>query len=266
VRRANRAPIFVRLVGALSLLGMGCGSPAAATQSDAGHDAPVPFDAGDGAPPTGDRIPPSTDAGQAPPPIACPPNPEHFVPPTYVPAVGHQGLCSPAEVADFITQCVDPGLSFVAWSDANVAGWTAGSSGTPCGNCIFPPRNENNGAMWIDPDGLFRPNYGGCMQLLDPVHGPACAAAVNAVTACQAFTCEYCPGYGPHDDADCEAAAMATCGPYLTASQNACAMDTAPGGPFDMCAPTGGGTEDYAVVVNLICGASPVDGGAPDGT
>jgi len=175
-------------------------------------------------------------------------------------------MCSPAEISDFLTSCVDPGTSLLAWNAVNVAGWTPGSPGTPCGNCIFSPRSKDNGAMWVDPDGEFRPNYGGCVQVLDPTHGAACGAAYNEISACETVTCEYCPSLDANDYTACLTAAHATvCSAPLKNVQDACMFDSASGGPLDRCLAASGGTADYAFLVNLICGPLPADGGVPDG-
>jgi hypothetical protein len=219
----------------------------------------------DGGNPSGDLTSPAADAGAAPRPIACPPAPTYYVTPPYVPAVEHQGLCTAGEISAFVSAAVSPGLSYPAWADANEAGFEEGGMGTPCGNCLFAPPKEDNGGVWVDPYGFFYPNYAGCVQILDPEHGPACAAANNVLTSCELVACDYCPGLGENDLTDCLDAADATsCASFLKTFNAACAADAELGGPIDTCTPDNGGPGDYVYVATLICGGAPSDGG-PDG-
>jgi hypothetical protein len=220
--------------------------------------------------PSGDLTSPAADAGKAPPPLVCPPVPAPYVPPTYVPAIAYQGLCTTEDIDDFISACVDPGQACATWYDDNVPNFVPGKPGTACGNCVLAPIGQNNGAMWTDPERLFGPNYAGCMQILDPSHDTACPSAFNDLTACQALTCEYCPGQDAGDYMQCiDAADSAICAPLAATEGSVCGHDFAVGGVFDMCSPSNGGTADYVFLANLICGAAPVlDAGAeagPDG-
>jgi hypothetical protein len=186
----------------------------------------------------------------------------------YVPAVAHQGLCTPTEIARFIAECVDPGTSFVAWSHENITGYVDGGAGTPCGNCLFAPPTENNGGMWTDPLAQFEPNYAGCMQLVDPTYGAACAPAFNAATGCEAVACDYCPDVGDNDYTDCVHAADTTvCASVVAAEESACANAFLSGGALDTCSPdkTGNGVGNYSYIATLICGANPADGGLEAG-
>ena len=210
--------------------------------------------------PSGDLSSPGADAGIAPAPIACPPtSSSYFVPQTYVPATAHLGACSPSDIADFLAQCIDPGSTCGAWFAANVPGKADG--GTPCGACIDNP--NNSGGLWTDPLEQFGPNYGGCIQLKDPVHGAACASALNNATGCEAVACEPCPDFNPNDYYVCVAAADATeCSAYAPVESTACAVDGADGGALATCSPDNGGTGDYAYIIALICGSAAPDASA----
>jgi hypothetical protein len=247
---------------AFAILSVACESTASAVPDAAIIVIPV-FDAG--ITPTGDLTSPAADAGKAPPPLVCPPSPASFTPKAYVPSVAHQGLCTTAEVDAFTTACLDPGTSCGAWVNANVAGSVDGGVGTSCGNCIEAPLDLNNGGVWLDPEGFFGPNYGGCMQLLDPTSGPACAAAFNNDDGCQALACDYCPG-SPNEFSACYNAAVdAGCASYAAAEGTGCENDFN-NGVYGQCSASNGGTQDYVFSVTLICGAASVDAGAtPDG-
>jgi hypothetical protein len=182
-----------------------------------------------------------------------------------VPAIPSQGLCTTAEINAFISACVDPGTSCGSWVNANVAGSIDGGAGTPCGNCVEAPTAVNNGGVWIDPEGLFAPNYAGCIQILDPTHGPACGAAFDNVLGCQSLACDYCPGVGVNDYDNCvNATTDAGCAGYQAVQTTACAYDFTSTGVAVQCSPSSGGTGDYLFTVTLICGAA--DAGSDAGT
>ena len=253
-----RMLVFFVAVGGVSLAGAGCGESTGTPGG--GPDAGAhPLDAGrPERPSTGDLTSPANDAGAAPTPLACPPSPTRFVPTAYVPAVAHQGVCSAADIANFVTACVDPGVECPTWSETNHAGFLEGGTGTPCGRCLFAP--ENNGGLWIDPENLFDPNYAGCIQLLDPTFGPACAVAFEDVLGCQALACEYCPNFSSDDFSDCVAlTAKEGCASYLAKANAAC---NSASGAFETCTSGTGGSAPFVRIATLICGAGPADGGA----
>jgi hypothetical protein len=193
----------------------------------------------------------------------------------YVPAKAHQGVCDVNAIADFLSACVTVSASMFdaqcgAWQTANLP--SDAGAGTPCGNCILPQNSDDNGGVWIDPLGNFWPNYGACIQLTDPVHGSACAAAYDNASGCQDVACEISCNQGSAactTTAGCNACAEASnaggCKTYAAAAQTACATDIADGGPFDTCSPgsaIGSQTPDFSYIITLICGGpAAVDGG-----
>jgi hypothetical protein len=193
----------------------------------------------------------------------------------YVPAKAHQGVCDVNAIADFLSACVTVSASMFdaqcgAWQTANLP--SDAGAGTPCGNCILPQNSDDNGGLWIDPLGNFWPNYGACIQLTDPVHGSACAAAYDNASGCQDVACEISCNQGSAactTTAGCNACAEASnaggCKTYAAAAQTACATDIADGGPFDTCSPgsaIGSQTPDFSYIITLICGGpAAVDGG-----
>ncbi|MFI5298442.1 MAG: hypothetical protein ACHREM_10110 [Polyangiales bacterium] len=217
--------------------------------------------------PSGDRTSPALDAGAALGPIACPPAPlADPTTPTYVPAVAHQGLCTQAEIAGYVSACIGPSPSAAdcgQWWSTNITASTDAGIGTPCGRCFVSP--SNNGALWEDSLGLYAPNYGRCIQLLDPVDGIACAPAYENRRLCRDVACQYCPSFGNSDFADCLAAAdQSTCSAFATTFQAACAHDLVDGGAFGEChpSPLAGGPLDYTYIADLICGGASADAGA----
>jgi hypothetical protein len=150
--------------------------------------------------------------------------------------------------------------------EANTAG-ADGGGGTTCGNCIFNP--NNNGATWTDPNELFGPNYGACVQLLDPTHGTACAGAYENVNACNGVACDcetsdngYLGCLTAEDQGD------GGCATYAATQSSSCANDFADGGALATCSP-GAATQtqnpDYTLIINLVCGNGTTDAGVLPG-
>jgi hypothetical protein len=241
-------------------LGAGCSSSTTPPRETPDADAMTRL-AADAAHPSGDRTSPAADAGKAPVPPPCPPAPtSRYVPAPYVSAVGYQGLCSTTEIATFVSEC-GPGESCTAWQETNVANFVEGGAGTPCGNCIFAPLAKNNGAMWVDPNGFFIPNYAACVQVLDPAHATACPASIEDYVGCQAVACEYCPA---NEYMACVSVADATsCAKSLTSGAAVCSEGSA-SEAYDTCT-SGNGAAPYEQIATLICGAMPADGGPEAG-
>ncbi len=84
----------------------------------------------------------STDAGTT----CSPQGTWSFSGVAYVPAVGHQGLCTKAQIAAFVKACGKLGTeaTCTAWLTAQVKPDAAGT----CGDCIIGP--HNNGAVWFE--------------------------------------------------------------------------------------------------------------------
>jgi hypothetical protein len=145
----------------------------------------------------------------------------------------------------------------VAWSEANRADFVEGGAGTPCGTCLFAP--ESNGGLWIGPDGSWAANEAGCIQLLDPIHGPACAATLNEYNGCEQLACAYCPNFAPNDAAQCFAASGAgACASYSDSAMNLCVEA---GDAFYTCTANLNDASQYLYVATLICGSLPADAG-----
>lgn len=237
-----------------------------------GHDGSMAQDSGSSSGDTGggDTGGDSGDAGSCSPPASV----ASFTPATYVPAVAHQGVCSTTQVTAFISAC---GFSQSAtpqtcttWQTANVGA----DGGNACGNCILAPMN--NGGLWLDPEGMNNayvgePNYAGCIQLTDPTHGSACAAAFNNVNACDGVACDMSCAMEPQDFGNCAATVNAAgCSKYNTAEMSACSSDFDDAGnptaSTAVCFPSvtsGNGDDDLTYIVNLICGSGATDGGSP---
>jgi hypothetical protein len=258
-------------MGSAAIFGLGCSSssPQGTTDSSTAYDAGHI---------TGDLTSPALDAGKAPPFLACPPAPTApYDASTYVPAVGHQGVCTTADIAAFVAACARSSkptlgalLSCNRWVVENVnlaslgVSGVDGGSGTACGNCIIAPMN--NGAARTDPVGVGQPNYAGCIQLTDPIHGLACAAVWESATACEEEACAYCTDNGTvEDEKACIHVADQTLCQSLVATKNAaCADDLVEGGVIDKCSPDDGGAQDNVYITTLICGGAIADAGTDE--
>jgi hypothetical protein len=257
------------LVAAMGIpLALGCSSsssPAAVTDASS-PESSVATNNDAGASPgadsghAGDSGAPS--AAEAGPDCGPPGSAASFMPATYLPAVGNQGVCTAADVANFVNVCIlgTTEAPCNSWSEANVA--SDAGAGTPCGNCILPV--ENNGPIWSDPLGYIWPNTAACIQLSDPTTGPACAAAFNNIAGCVDTACdpicsmdsEYCGGVA------CSSCSMdletTTCTKYQTAFEQSCMSVSA----LDTCQSANTQAVAFANIITMICGGSPVDGGA----
>jgi hypothetical protein len=176
----------------------------------------------------------------------------HYDPATYVTATAHQRACSAAAVTAFVAACGlnGSGNACTSWATANLA--SSSGDGTTCGNCIVAPMND--GAVWVGSNGIFGPNYAACVQVTDPAHGPACAAAFDDQLGCGAAACPAC---GATNVAACEASAdLGVCGAYEAKAESACAPEVGNGGAFDACSPGGstGVDQDLTYIATLICG------------
>ncbi len=220
--------------------------------TDAASDAPMSMNDAPGTPDAGG------DAS-----LVCPPqSTASYTPAAYTAAVPNQNLCTTTDITAFVGACGDSATptSCNDWITSNVAGVADGGAGTACGNCIVAPMN--NGALWVDSLGGLSPNYGACVQLLDPSQGTACAGAYDDLAGCYGVACDTaCPANDPTLTADIgacfTAAKMGSCMSYATAEKSACATDLADGGAVSTCSPGAATNQidpDLTYIANLICG------------
>jgi hypothetical protein len=193
----------------------------------------------------------------------CPENAPFSMTP-YTKVTGHQGVCTAADVSAFEAACGDSATDTTcnAWLEANLGGQD-GAGGTACGNCIIPPTAPQSGvqgAAYVTCDASqqdcdFAPNYVGCVQLVDPTHGPACAVAWDPLMQCEGAQCDDCASSSTYTA--CQASVdEGVCGSYTASVQMACATDFVDGGVATTCEPGGGVTmnPDWTFIIDLICG------------
>ena len=258
--------VATALAGA-TVYGMGCSSSPTALggipDSGGAHDTATPMR--DSALPNIDSSSGDASSGDA--ALACPPaSTTSFTPATYVPAVAHQGVCTPAEIAAFNAACgygkAATKTTCAAWQTANVTA----DGGNACGNCILAPMN--NGGIWLDPKANGQafagyPNYAACIQLTDASNGAKCAAAFNNANACDGVACDQCMNNADYQS--CTGAAdQGSCKTYATTAQTDCASDFADGGAANTCFPSNASMnqdDDLTYILGLICGDTIGDAG-----
>jgi hypothetical protein len=251
-QRCRRLALGLGLALTCAALGCAVVSPPGDTLPEAG---PPPPGVGHS---SGDRSSPANDAGTPPPRLMCPPDPLPYEAGVSAVTVGHQGLCSTGDIDAFIAACIgtvmvtQPGCP--PWLASNTK--ADGGVGTPCGNCLIAPNGRGNGGVWVDPLGYYLPNFGACIEVIDPVHGRACAEALMDTLGCQALACEYCA----NDDAymACITAVNTTaCASYVDATNSSCAVDI---DEYSTCTALGTASTNFAYIASLVCGHSD----APD--
>jgi hypothetical protein len=271
--------VSLATIGAITVYGMGCSSSSTQGTPDSGTaphtDSGAPHDSGsasDSTSPPSDSSMAADTSGGGDAALVCPPaSTTTYMPAAYVPAVAHQGKCSPADIAAFVMACGDNATMTATTSScgdyqaANVMGVADGGVGTTCGNCIFAA--TNNGATWLDPANFFGPNYAGCIQLTDSANGAACAAAYDNAGGCEGVACDKgCQTDTEQDFVSCvKAADQGSCSTYAAAEKSACVTDFADAGAAATCSPgagTGKSDPDWNYIVNLICGGAVSDSGA----
>ena len=145
-----------------------------------------------------------------------------------------------------------------------------GGASTTCGACIYPTDTSGNFTN-VGPiyntllPGMYvssAPNTGGCIQLMEPTTGPACAVALDNTTSCYSIACG--------QDQTCTQTNYDTCATDVTsaggacataaASQSACQAFATDGGAYDSCAAADDTGLTY--IINLFCGDTN-DAGTP---
>lgn len=186
---------------------------------------------------------------------ACPEN-APFHPYRYAAVAVQPGVCDGPSVDAFLAACGDHGNSHdcQAWIGLNTG---AAGFGTPCGDCILA--FDDTGASFHTQNEFFGPNYGACIQLLDP-ENPACAQSYDSMIDCDGLECDDCLLPVPYRTCASEANApdAGICGPYAAGMRAACATDLADGGVLARCKPADGTDArdpDWKVVIDLVCGS-----------
>lgn len=247
---ANRSALVAAVAASCWSCGSGHSSDTLLGGADTGYysdDAAAPDDSS----PIADSASPPADTAPA-----CPPSTTmSFTPRTYTAAVAHQGVCTAADVSDFVSACGQNSTtsSCSAWEATNLPAGDAGR-GTACGRCIVAP--DDNGGLWFDPTGLAYPNYGACIQLSDPIDGPSCSAAYDNATACDDVACDACPS--TEFEGCASASARGACSTYVSTENGACTTDFADGGVATTCSPGAASHSvdlDYTYIITLVCGS-----------
>lgn len=172
--------------------------------------------------------------------------------PSYVPVQPMSGACQQGQITAFVTACASSTSSSTSCDN-----WQQDPNNSECDACILPSDGLGNlqatgGVMVNAQGGFFTQNTPGCLALVDPTNGPACAAQLEPLLQCQYQACANCPlGTG------------LTCGPIADGPGGACAQYTIPACATDYLADGGtfnnqcsGATQAEAIqaVFEVICG------------
>jgi hypothetical protein len=180
-------------------------------------------------------------------------------PPAYRPASGAwQGLCDSSQIHAFYDAC----LGANATHDACVAATTSNA----CSACLVSPDDAQKYGPIVAHGGIASINYAGCLELLDPKNGIACAKYVQAEAACEIAACAAnCP---VKDDASlkaydqcAEGADKQACASFDASAQ--CLYRETDGGDAALaaCDPAQSFEQAFFALAALFCGAPSQDAG-----
>jgi len=227
---------------ALALALAGCTSGSNPDNNDAGAEP----DGGVGTTDSGSQLP----VGDGGPCVVLTTVPASAVP-SYATVVQQKGACTAAQISDFVSACTSGTAAPAPCNDFQTS-----SGNADCMACLFPSRDGgasmNTGGVLLDATGtlIVGPNTSGCIALVDPANGPACAAGLEPLFQCETVAC---------GSADCRTASTAVYQTCLdTSEKGACASQYAASSP---CATeyTDGGAAVGACatdpqILNVICG------------
>ena len=169
--------------------------------------------------------------------------------PAYVAVAQRLGACSPAVLAAYIAACYTNDSTETECDD-----WYADAGNASCIECLIPTdsagQTTNNGGLLLDPAGYaVSANLPGCIALVDPKNGPACAEVLELQEQCQFQACGGCEIASTSDACFADVGASGgACSGYDVTACNAYVSDA--GVPLAACAtPT--------AVIDVICGAGP---------
>jgi hypothetical protein len=175
-----------------------------------------------------------------------------------VPVVQQKGACSGTDISGYITACESMNST-----NQGCQTWFNGAPAA-CVNCLVPATDAgkatNAGGLLTDFSGMYNlgGNGPGCVALVDPTNGPACAAKYEPWIQCLANSgCYTCTTQASFQS--CGATIVGNggaCNAEYTAFRSACSTDLADGGAFN-----GGACSDDTQALSVICGNGSGDGG-----
>jgi hypothetical protein len=172
--------------------------------------------------------------------------------PSYAPVQQMGAACQQGQISAFITACTTATSTSTTCNN-----WQQDPNNSQCDACILPSDGMGDllatgGVMVNAQGGFFSQNTPGCIALVDPTHGPACAQQLEPLLQCQYQACANCPiGTG------------LTCGPIADGPGGACAQYAIPacatdyfpdGGTFNNACSGGTQSEAIQAVLEVICG------------
>jgi hypothetical protein len=180
--------------------------------------------------------------------------------PPYVVVQPRPGACTAAQItagggsASFVDSCF-----VMTATQTNCTRWQGDSANATCAGCLFGSTDagawSRSGGLLLDYTGktFVGGNLPGCIALADPSKGPACAAEVEPVIACEAAACSSaaCLAASPNDYRNCISKSLTGACAAYRGNFAACAADYADGG----VGTTRCGRAEEAF--NVICGKGP---------
>jgi hypothetical protein len=175
-----------------------------------------------------------------------------------VPVVQTKGACSATDISGYITACEQ-----MTSTNTGCQNWFT-SAPAGCTACLEPANDAgmgtNTGGLLTDYSSMFNlgGNAPGCVALVDPTNGPACAAKYAPWIQCLANSgCYTCTTNADFQTCGGKIVGMGgACAAEYSAFRTACATDLADGGAF-----MGGACSDDTQVLSVICGNGSGDGG-----
>jgi hypothetical protein len=129
--------------------------------------------------------PPPPHGGAACPGIGtCWPHDETAFTPTWVPPLGaHLGRCTPTQVSDFYTACLDPTATATTCS-----AWAQNAANTTCFGCLYTDSTATAYGALVGYSQAAFLNIPGCVALVEPCNQP-CASTLSDLHACEDAAC-----------------------------------------------------------------------------
>jgi hypothetical protein len=181
--------------------------------------------------------------------------------PAYTRATGgSQGWCTPAQIQSFYDSCLG--------SNATQSLCALETKDNLCASCLVTGDNAPGYGPLILHGGLAIANFAGCVELLDPTNGLACAKGIQALLECELAACAAnCP---VKDDATlklydaCVADADANeCASYAASAQCLSSLGDAGAAAVAACDPSQSFDKAYFALAKVFCGAPSKDA-SPD--
>jgi hypothetical protein len=166
---------------------------------------------------------------------------------TYESAFNAPGSCTPSELASLIEDCFGVDGSAVGCESIDMA----------CSDCVFGAGTAAALLTRTPTSTVTTVNYGGCVQMVDPDGGAACARAIQTFYACEEYDCRTCTSISDPSYTlafKCVEDVGDACDSYLNEAYDLCASIVADGGPAAACDfPSSSFAQGLTAVATVLC-------------